>query len=1086
MLLAIVITISRQPLQAQDSTTLISLRLQQATLGKILDSMGALSSFSIGYPGQHPTMQRELSVSVHQWTVKRLLDTLASQNGFSYRFSPHMITVIVPDSAAGNKNAGAMEPIIIRGYVTNEEKEILASASVQPKGQREIVKTDARGMFTLPVRKLNLIIRISNVGYEAQDIKVKDRQPLTIILNRHISPMDTIRTTTYLSTVRAKSTSNITLIDNREISARGESQIFNTMGNRVPGLLVTPLSGGAGSLAQIQVRGRNSINIPGRSGSGAPLFVINGIPWGADNTPLNLLPIGSNRAYDIGSFSYLNPDDIATVEVLKDADATAIYGSRGANGVILITTKEGKTGGGVEASVQYGRTYLPKTVDLLSTEDYLTLRNEAFRLNGVNPTAANAPDITLWDQQKYTDWPAQYRQEVGHQIKAQLAIHGGSARMTYYLSGGLYKEQMPLPGSPENEYRTMYAGTAFHAHDQRFTGTLTANYVSGQSTGPGTDMSSMRLLAPNTPGLKAADGSLQENGNTINPLYYLHNTYKANVQSTLGGVKLQYRLTDNLLLKTTLGVHYMDVKEFSIAPIAGFGPVYNRGRVLTGTAWHGDNSLNSWIVEPLVQYTLRVKNLKTTAIAGTTFQRKINNQKTTEATGYTSDAFINLLNMAQKTSISNNDIEYKYHAYFGVLNFDWKSQLLLNLTGRRDGSSRFGPRRRFGNFGAVGMAWLFSELTGLRNSWLQLGKLRASYGLTGNDQIRDYGSLNLWTLVPADRYYAGLPGLEPAGLVNDDYQWEKNRKLEIGLDLRMAGKMFLSLAWYQNRSTNLLTARSLPGQSGFGEVLWENTPAIVQNKGLEVLFTREEAKKNKYDWSATLSITVPENKLLAFPGLDKSNQKNILEIGHSLNVKKGFQGIDVNPENGLFRVHDINKDGKPGPEDYVVIGNTDITAYGAVLLAGKLNQFRVEVEWEWRNQNGIDQVYNFQPARWNANGYTNMPVQLMGRWTQKGDIAAYPILPVQAVGEVNQSWQRFRASDKIITDASFIRLRTATLAWNFVCGCPKKDRRTEGKIFITATNIWTFTKYRNADPLTQNFYGLPPLRSIMAGMQIKI
>ncbi|MBO9564694.1 MAG: SusC/RagA family TonB-linked outer membrane protein [Niastella sp.] len=1088
MLLAMLVTASQQQANAQDSTTLISLRLQRAKLDKVFDTIGIISPFSVGYPGAHPKLQQEVSIPAHQWTIKRLFDTLAARCGFTYRFSEQMIIVIFPDSSGSNKKADTGRRIIIRGYITSPEKEPLVSASVHLKGLREICKTDAEGMFTITVNKLNFELRITNIGYEPKDVRVKDAQPLTITLDRHVSQLDSISTTTYLSTVRRKSTSNITIIDNHNTSSQGQSQIFNTIGNGVPGLLITPLSGGAGSMAQIQVRGRNSIQLPGRSGAGAPLFVVNGIPWGSDNSPLNLLPIGGNKAYDLGSFNYLNPDDIATVEVLKDADATAIYGSRGANGVILITTKEGKSGkGGVEANVQYGVTQAPQTMNLLSTEQYLTVRKDAFRLNGVTSTNTNAPDIRLWDPNRYTNWAEHYRTATGQQQKVQLALHGGSPRMAYYLSGGWYKEQLPLPGKPANEYGTAYANMTFHSKDMRFTGTFMASYVSGKSTGIATDMTQLRLLTPNMPALDSTDGTPIENGSTINPLFYLNNKYSARVESTLGGVKLQYRLTGSLLFKTTIGIHYMDVKEVSLLPIAGFGPLFNRGRILTGTAFHGSNYLNSWIVEPLLQYTRKWPDIKLTVIAGTTFQRKVNNQKTIEASGYTTDAFINQLNIAPITRNSNNDTEYKYQAAFGVLNVDWKNQFLVNLTGRRDGSSRFGPRRRFGNFGAVGLAWLFSELTGIRNSpWLQLAKLRASYGLTGNDQIKDYGSLYLWNVVSADRPYAGLPGLEPSGLVNDDYQWERNKKLEVGLDLRLIRKIYLSLAWYDNRSTNLLTARGLPGQSGFGEVLWENTPAIVQNKGVEILLSREETKQNKYDWSTTLSITLPQNKLLAFPGLGKTNLKNVLEIGQSLGVIKGFRSIGVDPQNGLFQVQDINKDTKYNQDDYVVTGNTDITAYGSVVLAGKLNRFRVEIEWEGRKQQGIDQLYYYSPARWSTNGYTNMPVELLGSWKQPGDKARYPRLPAQAVGEAYQSWQYYRTSDRIIVDASYIRLRTATIAWNFTCGCVKKGHYLEGKVYITGMNIWTSTKYRNADPLTQNFYGLPPLRSIMAGMQIKI
>jgi TonB-dependent starch-binding outer membrane protein SusC len=278
----------------------------------------------------------------------------------------------------------------------------------------------------------------------------------------------------------------------------------------------------------------------------------------------------------------------------------------------------------------------------------------------VTPTNNNAPDSKLWDQNQYTNWPEYYRKPTGQQHKAQLAIYGGSPRMVYYLSGGWYKEQLPLPGNPANEYGTAYASMTFHSKDQRFTGTFMASYVSGKSTGLGTDMTQLRLLTPNMPRLDSTDGTPIENGSTINPLFYLHNKYNARVESTAGGVKLQYRLTNNLLFKSTIGIHYIDVKEVSFFPIAGFGPLFNRGRILTGTAWHGSNYLNSWIVEPLLQYTHKWPDIKLTVIAGTTFQRKVNNQKTVEAAGYTTDAFINQLNLAPTTRNSNYDTEYKY------------------------------------------------------------------------------------------------------------------------------------------------------------------------------------------------------------------------------------------------------------------------------------------------------------------------------------------------------------------------------------------------------------------------------------------
>ena len=411
---------------------------------------------------------------------------------------------------------------------------------------------------------------------------------------------------------------------------------------------------------------------------------------------------------------------------------------------------------------------------------------------------------------------------------------------------------------------------------------------------------------------------------------------------------------------------------------------------------------------------------------------------------------------------------------FSRFNYSYKQRYFINLTARRDGSSRFGPRRQFATFGAAGFAWLFSNEALLKNSsWLSFGKIRGSYGTTGNDQIGDYQFLDTYTTTGIN--YNGTVGMQPSRLFNPDFGWEINKKLELALETGFINdRIFTTLSWYSNRSSNQLVGIPLSGVTGFASIQ-ANLNAEVANSGLEATLRTVNIKSKNFQWQSNFNLTFPKNELVSFPRLESSTYSQKYRIGQPLNIALVYQLKGVNTQTGIYEFEDINGDGKISyPLDRQKAVNLNPKYYG-----GLQNQLTYK-NWNLDFLLQFTKQLNRLTPMGAAGSMSNQPARIADAWLQAGDNRPYQIYTTGVNGAAVNADSYFSESDALISDSSFIRLKNIALTYQL----PLNLTETSCKLIFQGQNLLTFTKYKDGDPEFTSYGFLPPLKTITAVIQL--
>ncbi|MFI8380598.1 SusC/RagA family TonB-linked outer membrane protein, partial [Leeuwenhoekiella sp. NPDC079379] len=776
----------------------------------------------------------------------------------------------------------------------------------------------------------------------------------------------------------------------------------------------------------------------------------------------------------IDPLNSLNPANIASIEILKDADATAIYGSRGANGVILITTKKGSKGKQetqFEVHVYRGAGNVPRKLNLINTQDYINLREEAFANDGATPTQTNAPDLVLWDSQRYTDWQEKLFGGTAQTTGVNLGVSGGSETTRFNLGLGYQQETAVFPGDFLYNKFTANLNLSHNSRDDRFSVQFNTSFGSDRNRQfDGSSFVSTGLsLAPNAPEVYGEDGELNwEDSSWTNPFSTLYRESEAQVQQLISGLSLSYAITPKLEVKLNTGYTLLNSTEIVKQPIRFYDPALRPN--VRARSLHIDANRQSWIAEPQINYSNNWDDLEVNALAGATFQHRENTGLNIVGTGYSNEQLLGNLAAAQQVVVTDNTTqEYAYAAAFGRIGLNYARKYYLNLTGRRDGSSRFGPSRRFASFGAVGGAWILSEenwMQGLKPV-LSFTKLRGSYGSAGSDQVGDYGYLDTYSATP------GGGGLYPTQLTNPAFSWERNRKLELALDLGFfKDQIRLSTSWYRNRSSNQLVGYNLPALTGFTSVQ-ANLDATVENTGWEF-----EASTNlntgRFSWQASMNLSIPRNRLVSFPGLKESSYANTYKVGESLNIQFLYDYTGVDPETGLYTVVDVNEDGVYNFDDRVVVKDLTRSLFGGFRNQFTYGRLGLDFLWEFVMQDGQQYYSTAAPGRFGS----ILQEDYDRRWQNPGDVAEIQKAS-QGVSALLANF-RYQTSDIVYTDASFLRLRTLGLSYElpaeYLC-------LNSCILFLQGQNLLTFTKYRGLDPQSPGIT-LPALRIVTAGLKL--
>lgn len=961
----------------------------------------------------------------------------------------------------------------LRGTVVSKaDQTALVGANVRIKGSGSGVTAGKDGSFTLDVSSQPVHLVVSFIGYRSLDTLLESSAGKQIVFSLQPDPnmLEEVTVSTgYWETSKRFQTGNISKITAATIEKQPVSNVLQALQGRIAGLNVQQQTGVAGGGMRIRIRGTGSI-----ASGNDPLFIVDGVPY--SNT--SLFSGLTNSIMASGNpFSSINPADIESIEILKDADATAIYGSRGANGVIIITTRRSRAGASrINVNLETGFSRVSRKMDLLSTPEYIQMRKQAYANDEMTPQGGfDGYDLLEYDTTRYTDWQKELIGGTARRTNLQASISAGNEYTSFVFGAGYYKEGSVFPGDFGYQKANGHLNLSHSSKNRKFQTSVSISYqleLNRMFTG---DVTSNALqLMPNAPASHTPDGKLNWGPFYFNnPYSYMLRTFQFKKNNLINNLTASYEIVDGLFIKSSAGYTAAETLESSHVPIASFNP---RSSVTVGSSQFGNGSLGSWILEPQLEYKKRIGQGQLTVLAGSTFQQNPQQKKTVQASGYTSDLQLENIQAAAAWNISESaQNHYKYNSVFGRINFVEKQKYLLNLTARRDGSSRFGPDNRFANFWAAGAGWIFSneKLVKALLPSLTLGKLRASYGTTGNDQIADYGYLDSY--MAASYPYDGAGVYVPSRLANPAFSWELTKKLEAALELGIwNGRLSLDLSYYRNRSSNQLVGYPLPALTGFTSIQ-SNLPAKIQNSGYEIELTSRILESSKLSWQLSANLTLPKTRLIDYPNLLGSSYANRYVIGSSLTLARVFEGSGVDPQTGLYTFKDVDGDGRiTSANDQRQFIDLAPRFYGGLNNTFRMGGWQLDVFFQFASQD----AYNARNSFNMPGTPSNQPASVLDRWTQTGAVTDVQKYSQNTAGAANTAYVNARTSTLSVTDGSYLRLKNVSLTYVLPASWSKRAALSESRLSLSAQNLLTWTKYEGLDVETQSFINLPTLRTV--------
>jgi len=1137
-LTAFIITIAILQVSARVAAQKVTLNEQQVSLEKVFKDIRLQTGYDFLIDNGLVEKAGPVTINVKNADLKDVLDVIL-QSPLAYEVVNK--TVVVKNQQPSlfenlkDKAAKLLAlPADVHGKVIDSLGQPIIGANVilSIKGYSYGTVTDNKGEFQLnklPQERYTLVI--TYVGYDKLE-KVVDLNgsdlSLNLVLHNSSSVLDQIQVIAYGTESKRFNVGSVTTVTAEDIEKQPVSNPLLALQGQVAGLNITATSGIPGSQVLVQVRGQNSLNVfPNLNNTIAnptkpydqPLFIVDGVPFAAQNNNVNQLASlvtaqtytgGVNNGAQVGisPFNNIDPADIESITVLKDADATSIYGTQGANGVILITTKKGKAGPtNFDLTVNTGFNSASHPVQMLNTQQYVQLRENALAADGLTPnsnpndyTGAYAPDLTIFDQNKYTNWEkAIYGQNTSN-TDVHGSLSGGTANNTFIISTGYDKSTYDYPGDFADQRYTLHSSLHHGSTDNRFSVDLTTDFGYDQNNSSGFDGGSDVVLPPNLPNLLGPSGNLIWNYKgvdlTTDQFYaglqeptYLQN-YNFNT-----AFHISYKLLEGLTISANMGYNRNSTNENSQMPAAAQNPA---GFVLRQSNF-GVTTFQTVNIEPQINYTKKIGRGIFSALVGGTYKKNVSNSTQVDASGYSSDFLLNSVNDAPQTSVYNMDTYdiYRYSAGFARLNYIYNSEFILNLTGRRDGSSNFGPTHQFGDFGSAGAGWIFTEEKAVAKAlpFMSFGKLSGSYGTSGTDGAYAYQFLSLYKTIQYFPAFQGISPTSPFNLYNPDYSWAVKKSLNVALDLGFFNnRVLLNATYYRDREGNQLVQSPLPIQVGLPAVL-ENLNATVQNKGYEFTINTTNIQTKNFSWKTNFNLTFNRNKLIAFPNLANSTYANTYVIGQPTTIVYGFKYKDVNPTTGLFEFY--KADGKTVTSnpayglpsaggDEVPIADQQVKYMGGFGNNFTYKQFSLYIFCQFADQNAqnyLAQVYTSYQLGFEY----NEPEAVLGNyWEKPGDVAQLQRLASGYSSSAINTALKFGQSSGIYSNDTYLRVKTVSFSYQLPNTFLNKVYIKGASVFVNAQNLFTFTNYKAGDPETPGlFTGLPVQRILAFGLNLK-
>jgi len=1051
----------------------VTIKSRKATLESVLEQLRKQTGFDYVADEKLLDNAEKVTVNLNQVSLEDALIKVFANQQLIYSISNKAIVIRQKEISFIDKITQLLRPsITVKGKVTDQMGKPIAGATVRTKDGKSLTMTDENGDFILKGVDQDAQISASSVGFASTEFKAL-AEAGTIVLFPSNTKLDEIMVVGYGTTTKRLTTGSSSQVKGAELEQQPVSNPILGLAGRVSGAFITQNAGYAGATPNVVIRGQNSLTGT-VNGVSDPLYVIDGVPFGS-------LPVDqtsgsqNNYMYTFSPLNTIDPAQIESIDVLKDADATAIYGSRGANGVVLITTKKGRAGvTRLDADLSSGFGNVTNKIKMLSTIDYLSLRRKAFANDNITPNATNAPDLFTWDQNGNSNIPDLLIGNTQRQTKATISVSGGD-QFTQFLLGGSYRyESTVLKSSTADKAVQLHSSVQHNSRDGKFGISSIVSYNADNNTVPNYFLNAMNYsLPPNYP-LYNNDGSLYFSTGYTNPLAAFNGYYNVKTDNLIANATLHYRIFPDLDLKVNAGYNYINTFSSTVVPSTANNPIYN----LQPQATLSNNVNKTYIAEPQINYTHTWGKGKLTALLGGTWQEVTQMQPYFALGTFTNNQLatsIAALNILYKTSGSS---DYKYLSAFGRLEYEWDGKYMVSGNFRRDGSSRFGSSQPFGSFGSGAAAWIFSRESFIANKlpWLSFGKIKLSYGVVGNDKtLADYAYLSTYG---AGSSYGPVQSLYPLRIQNPYLQWEVNKKFDVAIDLGfLKDRIFLTAGYYRNLASHLLANISLPTQNGFG-YYQGNLPkgAVVENQGFELELSTVNIRSKTFSWNSSLNFTASKNKLLSFPDLLSSSYASTFEVGQSLNPRFVYRSTGI--ANGIPTAQDLNGDGvvtsglyaNNGSGDRIAFGSNDPKFYGGFNNTVSYNGFTLDFLFQFVKKTAQrgDLAFTSYPGM-NANipqSLTDLPLKYS---TSYGTPAL-------------NAYTFYAGSDASIEDASYIRLKNVSLAYNLSADWTKKLRMSALQVYLRGQNLLTITRYKGFDPET-GLYQLPTLRMMVAGIK---
>jgi TonB-linked SusC/RagA family outer membrane protein len=969
-------------------------------------------------------------------------------------------------------------------------QEELPGVNVIIKGTSQGSVTDITGFFTVDVATGSTLV-FSFVGFKTQELIYTGQANVTVIMEEAANELNEIVVVGYSSISKRDITGAISTVnadDLKNISVNGLDQALQ---GQVAGVQVTQSSGTPGGGVTVRIRGATSISAGNR-----PLYIIDGIP--VETGGLSSRSFGGQ---DDNALALLNPNDIESYNVLSDASAKALYGSRASNGVIVITTKRGKnTKTQISFDIQRGIVDAVKTLDLMNASQLLDLQRETVENADQNPDGFGL--IKGVTDGINTNWQDEVLR-TGIMQQYQLSATGGDDNTNFYISGSFREEEgVQL----NNSFQRL--GTTINL-DQKLTDKLSVatnlslsyslnkrvkgdNFLDGVYSGA---VKSLPFYTPyNEQGqLVGPASALYAGFPNFNPVAQaLLPRFNTTTIKTLASINASYKFTTELTLKAQASLDYNDVTEdqyeSSQTAIGGFLPS-------VGGQGYGIFSANTYTN---VDYYLTLAYNKSLAakhnlstVVGTELYQNYAIGGNAQGRLYPSDDFtyINSAGIVDAGG-SYKEPPHTILSFFGEARYDYDDRILVTASLRSDGSSNFGANNRFGYFPALSAAWRISQEKFFKSGgFVDDLKLRGSVGLTGNERIGAFIFLGQW----GSATYNGSSGVVPLNVPNPDIKWETTQETNLGVDVGMwGGRLQTVLNVYYNKTSDLLLTRPYPFTTGFGGIA--DNIGEMENKGIELSISSVNLD-GPLRWTTTLNASRNENKVLfladSIPlyrgysgeGVDATN---IIKEGEPLGTFWGLNYLGVNPATGDAMYEDLNGDGLITNTDAMVIGNAQPKLIGGItnVLSYKGFDFSFFFNFSLGNK-----VLNFSKAtlvNMGADIQNNQSVDALRRWKKPGDVTDIPKY------ELNSTLNNLH-SNRLLEDASCLRLKNVSVGYNLPNSIVNKINFRQIKIYASATNLWTYTKYTGSDPEVStldgstaaqgiDFFTLPQVRTIALGI----